>query len=230
MIYIVVLVFSTIFYSLRILMEETSSPDDYEEIDLNEFEVKTMKKGSFFILVDELFDQGISKNIIENLGWRYGVVLTSEDKMIDYYMKYPETFEMKNVFKRYSNLLKKRCFGSHMYLLIDCYNYSSQQVVEFENNKTKDMSFIVIHDTFDDYTKVSFDYIIIATKIELSALDDIYVKISENINKSIKNKPFLSKQDFLEVINETVSVETFLVVDTKTGILSYLQTSSLNLN
>ena len=48
-------------------MEDASNSDDFFEIDLNEFEVKTMKKGSFFILVDELFDQGISKNIIENL-------------------------------------------------------------------------------------------------------------------------------------------------------------------
>jgi hypothetical protein len=188
--------------------------DQDKEFEITVFDPLIFNNGSFFILVDDNTVQDKITTIIKSLKWNYGVILTNEDKMIDYYSKKQDVFEMKNIFKRYSNLLKKRCFGTHMYLLVDCYDYSKSHILEFEKHKTTEMTYIVVNPTLTDFKDCYFDYYIITTLLELQGIKDIYSKLNMEIDY----------QDFIGILKELLSEGDYLVIHSKTMNILYLTT------
>jgi len=190
---------------------------EYVDVDLTEFDPSNFRKGKFMVIMNENENQGIIKHIIEKCKHRYGSVVTSSDKMIDYYFvevsKDDNTvFSRKCIYKRYSGMLRKRLFNDLTYLVVDCYNYSSVQMKDIGRfTNEKEMTLVV----YDNYLipDIDYEYVFIGQVTDMKSIQVLNEKYLSKFNMTTK--------EVKDLIGSCLEDNDLLVINCKLGKLLY---------
>ena len=172
------------------------------DISLSEFDITDIDRSKKYSIVGK-HESGKSflvKQIIENSRHEYGVLITNLSHMKNVYTE----LDPINMYKKYSTLLKDRCFMNHMYLVLDDYLYNVYQLEEIKENLKKVDDFLFISSYPHFLNVFDFDFIFITSPLD----DSILLQIHEKHLNNIKFKYFK------KLVNMCCDNNEFLIINT----------------
>lgn len=169
---------------------------------------KIMILGNSFIN-EESFADKIIIDIITNLNYKSGAIITNAEKIKDFYSMYSDTNEKikpEFLYKRYTFLLKNRIFRENHYLVLDNYVLNSQILNEICENLTGKMLSLFYYPYFIKNIDF-FDFVILTNTVDSLNLSLIY--------KIIKTNYDLSFDEFYKLVEDLTDDSISLVVNIK---------------
>jgi ABC-type dipeptide/oligopeptide/nickel transport system ATPase subunit len=185
------------------------------DISLSKFDLNTIDRSKKYSIIGRKSTgkSTLVKKIVRCSKHRYGVYITDLLHMKNIYTE----IEPVNMYKKYSPLLRNRCFMSHMYLVLDDYPYTIHQLQEIKErlNTVIDFLFIV---SYSHYLGIfDYDYVFISSELD----DSILMKLHENCVPDIKFNIFKKlvkvccDSNEMLVINTKNSEDRFMYLERK---------------
>ena len=200
-------------------MEEFVELEELNTIEL--FNKKIMVLCDDVITEDTLADLAII-NIIDSQPYVFGTIITTGDKISDFYKRFiennPDSDKIKigYLYRRYTFLINKKIFKNNTYFLLDNYSYSQQQlqsIISKINDANMMSIFSYPYIIKDD--SINYDYYFITCYTDKESIQYIY-------NNFVKKENFKEFLDFFTIIIDCIDNEIVVVIDVNNNkILAY---------